>query len=388
LPLNKLDNFIKNIEGRILYVNPNDLDASDAVDNQGNSLARPFKTIQRALIEAARFSYVRGNDNDITEKTTVLLFPGEHIVDNRPGWAIYNNSGAAYAVPRTGGTGVPAQTALSLELDSIFDLNQQDNLLYKYNSYYGGAIVPRGTSIVGLDLRKTKVRPKYVPNPTDPAVATSSIFRITGACYFWQFSMFDGDETGTVYTNPTYFDEEYTSVPLFSHHKLRCFEYVDGVNKIGTYDLTDLDMYYSKLSNAFNNYREIVDKFPAEPLGFSKRTPEWEIVGAFQSDPIDISSIVSGNGTTASSIITVTTSTEHNLNAGTPVKIRGVSEQTYNISTKVQSVLSSTTFTYLLPSFPANLVANPSASGSTVTVETDTVRTSCPYIFNCSLMRS
>ena len=129
MPLNKLDNFIKNIEGRILYVNPNDLDASDAVDNQGNSLARPFKTIQRALIEAARFSYVRGNDNDITEKTTVLLFPGEHIVDNRPGWAIYNNGGVAYAVPRTGGAGVPAQTALSLELDSIFDLNQQDNLL-------------------------------------------------------------------------------------------------------------------------------------------------------------------------------------------------------------------------------------------------------------------
>ena len=134
MPLNKLDNFIKNTEGRILYVNPSDLDSTDAIDNQGNSLARPFKTIQRALLEAARFSYVRGNDNDITEKTTVLLFPGEHLVDNRPGWAIYNNGGAAYAVPRTGGVGVPAQGALSLELDSIFDLTQEDNLLYKYNS--------------------------------------------------------------------------------------------------------------------------------------------------------------------------------------------------------------------------------------------------------------
>ena len=385
MPLNKLDNFIKNIEGRILYVNPSDLDSSDAIDNQGNSLARPFKTIQRALIESARFSYIVGNDNDIVEKTTVLLFPGEHIVDNRPGWAIYNNSGAAYAVPTTGGVGVPAQTALSLETDSIFDLTQQDNLLYKYNSYYGGVIIPRGTSLVGLDLRKTKIRPKYVPNPTDPAVAESSIFRVTGACYIWQLSMFDGDETGTVYTNPTYFDDQYTSVPLFSHHKLRCFEYADGVKKIGSYNLTDLDMYYSKLSNAFNNYREIVDKFPSAPLGFAKKTSEWEIVGALQSDPINISSIVSGNGTTASSIVTIVTSTEHNLNSGTPIKIRGVSESTYNISTKVQSIIDSTTFTYLLPSFPANLVANPSSSGSTVTVETDNVNGASPYIFNCSL---
>ncbi len=385
MPLNKLDNFIKNTEGRILYVNPSDLDSSDAIDNQGNSLARPFKTIQRALIEAARFSYVRGNDNDITEKTTILLFPGEHVIDNRPGWAIYNNNGAAYAVPRTGGNGVPAQGVLSLGLDSIFDLNQEDNILYKFNSFYGGVIVPRGTSLVGLDLRKTKIRPKYVPNPTDPAVPSASIFRITGACYFWQFSFFDGDETGTVYTNPTFFDEEFTSVPLFSHHKLRCFEYVDGVNKVSPYALTDLDMYYSKLSNAYNNVREILDKFPADPLGFSKRTPEWEIVGAFQSDPIEISSILSGNGTTASSTITVTTEIEHNLNAGTPIKIRGVSEQTYNVSTKVQTVIDSTTFTYLLPSFPANLNANPSASGSTVTIETDTVTGASPYIFNCSL---
>ena len=88
MPLNKLDNFIKNTEGRILYVSPSDLDSTDTIDNQGNSLARPFKTLQRALIESARFSYVKGNSNDIIEKTTILLMPGEHTVDNRPGLAI------------------------------------------------------------------------------------------------------------------------------------------------------------------------------------------------------------------------------------------------------------------------------------------------------------
>ena len=88
MPLNKLDNFIKNTEGRILYVSPADLDATDSIDNTGNSLARPFKTIQRAILESARFSYVKGNSNDLIEKTTILLMPGEHIVDNRPGFIL------------------------------------------------------------------------------------------------------------------------------------------------------------------------------------------------------------------------------------------------------------------------------------------------------------
>ena len=57
MALSRLENFIKNVEGNILYVNPDDLDSTDDINNQGNSLTRPFKTIQRALLEAARFSY-------------------------------------------------------------------------------------------------------------------------------------------------------------------------------------------------------------------------------------------------------------------------------------------------------------------------------------------
>ena len=84
--LSRLDNFLKNVRGNILYVNPNDLDSTDSIENQGNSLARPFKTIQRALVEASRFSYQRGLKNDRFGQTTILLYPGDHIVDNRPGW--------------------------------------------------------------------------------------------------------------------------------------------------------------------------------------------------------------------------------------------------------------------------------------------------------------
>ena len=392
MPLNKLENFIKNAEGRILYVNPNDLDSTDGIENQGNSLTKPFKTIQRALIEAARFSYLKGNDNDFVERTTILLFPGEHIVDNRPGFGIRSESGQAKAIS-PGGASTGAINTFSLTLDSNFDLTQEDNILYKFNSVNGGVVIPRGTSIVGLDLRKTKIRPKYVPNPTDNDVKHSAIFRITGACYFWQFTIFDGDELETVYTDPLNFGSVNKSKPTFSHHKLTCFEYADGITKIEQYsELTDLDIYYSKLSNAYNKAsanREITQKYPSSPKGFAPQRPEFEIVGAFATDPLNVTLIESGDGATPGQVVTVSTSVPHNLTGGTPIKVRGVNVADYNISTKVSSVINETKFTYLLPFVRGNLPAGEagglSSANAQVLVETDTVSGASPYIFNISL---
>ncbi len=391
MPLNKLENFIKNYEGRILYVNSNDLDATDSITNQGNSLTKPFKTIQRALIEAARFSFIVGNNNDNNARTTILVFPGDHIIDNRPGFGIKKiGTALAEAVAPNGNTTSPASDIFSLNLESNFDLSQEDNILYKFNSVEGGVIIPRGTSIVGLDLRKTRIRPKYVPNPTDPEVPSTSVFRVTGLCYFWQFSFFDADESGLVYTNDKVFSSGSgnLSTPTFSHHKLTCFEYADGVNVPSGYDTTDLDMYYAKLSNAFNegSGRQIpaAQKFPLAPDAFAKERPEWEIVGAFAADPITISDIVSGDGATPEPTVTVTTVEDHELNVGTPIKIRGIDVDDYNISTTVASVNGPKEFTYLLPFVRNNLPADPSGSG-TVTIETDTVKGASPYVFNCSL---
>ena len=392
MPLNKLDNFIKNVEGRILYVSPSDLDSTDSIDNQGNSLARPFKTVQRALIEAARFSYFKGNSNDAIEKTTILLMPGDHKIDNRPGFAIKpNGSSAASAVAPSGAVTTNAQDVFGLDLNTNFDINQEDNVLYKFNSVHGGVIVPRGTSIVGLDLRKTKIRPKYVPNPTQSNTVApySAIFRITGTCYFWQFSFFDGDENETVYTHKSDFSSN-LSKPTFSHHKLTCFEYADGVN-IYNNGLTDLDMYYAKLSRAFNpaTGRDIDEKYPENPDGFAPRRPEFEIVGAFAADPLTISDIISGDGAgNPTQVVTVTTDLDHNLNVGTPIKIKGVGDSRYNISTKVASISSTNTkvFTYFLDVIPSDLDDNPTITGNeTVTIETDTVSGASPYIFNISM---
>jgi len=388
LPLNKLENFIKNTDGRTLYVNPNDLNATDSITNQGTSLTEPFRTIQRALIESARFSYVRGDDNDLIERTTIMVYPGDHPIDNRPGFGIKTVGNSPVAVTPSGELVDPFQ-AFNLTDASNFDIESSNNVLYRFNSIHGGVIVPRGTSIVGMDLRKTKIRPIYVPNPTDDSVDYSAIFRITGTCYFWQFTIFDGNENGVVFTDPRDFSENNQSRPTFSHHKLTAFEYADGVNPAvdSGFELTDLAMYYSKLSNAYNEAsgRPIDEKYPSDPGGFAPQRPEFEIVGAFATDPINITRLISGDGFVPDAVITVDTQVPHELNTGTPIKIRGVAISDYNISTKVSAVLSPTRFTYNLSFVRPNLPAEPSVSSATVTVETDTVTGASPYIFNCSM---
>jgi hypothetical protein len=393
MPLNRLDNFIKNTEGRILYVSPSDLDSTDSILNTGNSLARPFKTIQRALIEAARFSYVKGDSNDETEKTTILLMPGEHIVDNRPGWSIFNDGGTPKVIRSDASAAEVVPADFYLTLESNFDLTQSGNHLYRFNSINGGVIVPRGVSIVGLDLRKTKVRPKYVPNPTD-STPNSAIFRITGACYFWQFSLFDADELGTVYTKNNNFSTTNQAVPTFSHHKLTVFEYADGVNEVSNYNITDLGMYYAKLSVAYGtgSGRDVDDKFPTLPKGFEPQRPEYEIVGAFAADPLKITSIEAGTGGVVTNRVTVTTETAHGLSAGTPIRISGVTpvdgDTNYNVSTKVSEIdaTNPNIFYYNLLYAPATMTTPGVISGNEfVTIETDTVSGASPYIFNCSM---
>ena len=84
-----------------------------------------FKTIQRALIEASRFSYQKGFDNDRFSKTTIVLGAGDHYIDNRPGWI---PNGLNNFITRSG-----QNTSEFPELSntSNFDLNEADNILYK-----------------------------------------------------------------------------------------------------------------------------------------------------------------------------------------------------------------------------------------------------------------
>lgn len=388
MPLSRLDNFLKNVKGNILYVDPNSLDATDSVENQGNSFARPFLTLQRALIESARFSYQRGLDNDRFEKTTIYLAPGVYHIDNRPGLI---PTGDDEYLQRSG---VTSGTLPALSNTSIFDVFDPDNVLYKLNSIYGGVIIPRGTSIVGQDLRKVQVRPLYVPNPSNDDIERSAIFRVTGAVYMNSFTIKDANPQKPCYKDYT----SNTFTPSFSHHKLTSFEYADGKNAVDiddgfidySTDRTDLDMYYEKIGIVYGaaSGREIEPDFPSNGVDIQPRIDEFRIVGPVSGD-VGITSIKAGDGNTTSTIIDVELSEAiFGLNIDTNVIINDVPDSRYNGTYLVTEVTSATSegvtgFKYQVPNAPTD--ALPSPSGSSVELSTDTVTSASPYIFNVSL---
>ena len=383
MPLSRLENFLINTDGNILYVNPSDLDATDSFDNKGNSLTRPFKTIQRALIEAARFAYQVGDNNDRFDRTTILLYPGTHLIDNRQGLQVGLTSGAVkyYDQNNVDRTSV---TNLTLTATSELDIENGGNILYKFNSIDGGVIVPKGTSIVGLDLRKTKVKPLYVPDPEDVTVDRAALFRITGGCYFWQFSMFDADRE-------VFFNKSYSSKknPSYSHHKLTCFEYADGVNKrlapTSEQEYTDLQMYYFKLMNAYgtNTGNRNITDFPTAD-DFQPNTAEFKIVGDLSANDFNVTELRADNAASPKEAI-VTVDAAHNLSRDDAFRIVGVGGSTlYEGSFRVSGINSARQFTYILPSDPNqdNITIQ---NTEKVVIEADNVNGASPYIFNCSL---
>ena len=384
--LSRLDNFLKNARGNILYVNPNDLDSTDSIENQGNSLTRPFKSLQRALIEAARFSYQRGLNNDRFGQTTILLYPGDYPIDNRPGWI---PDGVGNFKLRNGSS---SSNFSPWDLTTNYDLTVADNALYKMNSVHGGVIVPRGTSIVGMDLRKTKIRPLYVPSSTNDNIDRSAIFRVTGGCYFWQFSFFDGDPNGQVYVD--YTDTKF--IPNTSHHKLTCFEYADGTNNVSIADAfmtysterTDLEMYYEKVGLAYGQAsgRSVEPDYPSSGLDIQPKIDEHRIVGS-TGLTVGITSIRShdGSSTTVSTTdITLTTDTEvAGLDVDTPFRVEGVTVAGYNGQYVVSEKVSSTQIKYQVQNPP--LEPSPAATGSQLSLQSDTVTSASPYIFNISM---
>ena len=384
--LSRLDNFLKNARGNILYVNPNDLDSTDSIENQGNSLTRPFKSLQRALIEAARFSYQRGLNNDRFGQTTILLYPGDYPIDNRPGWI---PDGVGNFKLRNGSS---SSNFSPWDLTTNYDLTVADNALYKMNSIHGGVIVPRGTSIVGMDLRKTKIRPLYVPSPTNDNIDRSAIFRVTGGCYFWQFSFFDGDPNGQVYVD--YTDTKF--IPNTSHHKLTCFEYADGTNNVSIADAfmtysterTDLEMYYEKVGLAYGQAsgRSVEPDYPSSGLDIQPKIDEHRIVGS-TGLTVGITSIRShdGSSTTVSTTdITLTTDAEvAGLDVDTPFRVEGVTVAGYNGQYVVSEKVSSTQIKYQVQNPP--LEPSPAATGSQLSLQSDTVTSASPYIFNISM---
>ena len=282
MSLTRLSNLISSTEGRFLYVDPNEFNASDLITNRGNSPTRPFKTIQRALLEVARFSYIAGPErgNDKYDQFTILLSPGDHWIDNRPGYFVDWDTTANYWDTDQQLNGVDIIPKLTDQ--SNFNIFEDNNDLFKFNSYEGGVIIPRGTSLVGSDLRKTRIRPRYVPDPmyaeyldsdntgyetsdykvpgvyieesSSRTLPRAAFFRVTGGCYFWQFSIFDSVPTSTggvfryasndaadtikftKYTSNYEWNNQKQALTvdkttgLGSHHKLTGFAFANGMS--------------------------------------------------------------------------------------------------------------------------------------------------------------
>jgi hypothetical protein len=396
MSLTRLKNIITSRTGRIIYVNPDDFDASDAIDNRGNSALRPFKSLQRALLEVARFSYRVGLSNDEFDAFSIYLYPSEYIIDNRPGEILY--------------TEVPP-----LDANSNFDLTSPNNILYKFNSVEGGVIIPRGCSIIGSDLRRTKIIPKYIPYPTTRSSlgitpsnepSKTAIFRATGGCYFWQFSFFDGDQTGVYFKE----NDATTIQPTYSHHKITAFEFADGKNPLSfliqqglvkpNFDIsssvipdiqsrTDLEIYYQKISRGFTAIPDTTGLPGQDQL--QARIEENRIVGPI-SDEFQVLQITrNGQTATAFTVDELGNPVNHGFSVGVSINISGVTGSTgtqseldaslYNGSFTVTSAQGNV-FTYQMASEPTG---NAIGTNILVKVEIDTVDSASPYIFNLSL---
>ncbi len=384
MALSRLQNFLQSSTGRILHVNPADLNSSDSIENQGNTPLTPFKTINRALLEASRYSYVIGEQNDSFNFCTILLYPAEHLVDNRPGLVI-DDTGSGFL--RNGS----ASSLSQFDLNTVLDLTDPNNQLYLLNSVYGGVIIPRGTSIVAQDLRKTVVRPLYVPDSRSGDIERSAIFRVTGAAFFFSFSILDADPSGFCYKN--YGTQKFT--PNFSHHKLTAFEYVDGVSPVSISDAflnvtttrTDLEQYYEKVSLVYgqSSGRPIdnVNYSGGVSVDIQPIIDEFRIVGP-RGDAIGISSISSGNGITPSELITVTLDgPATGISVDTSVQISGVDVNGYDGQFVVSAVPAENQIQYITPNVPT--VANPAIFGATLNIISDTIASASPYIYNVSL---
>ena len=404
MPLTRLDNLITSKTGKYLYVSPDDFNATDALSNRGNSPVTPFKSIQRAFIEIARYSYTPGTtNNDRFDQFTIMLMPGIHYIDNRPG--LVDVSG----IDQFGFD----QANNAWTDNSILDVSNPDNIFYKFNNTEGGAIIPRGSSLVGYDLRRTTVRPLYVPDPANTLTPRSALFNVTGGCYFWQFTIKDGQTTsesplynssagtGEVYYDPIDFTKK--AAPNYSHHKLTVFEYADS---------EELGLYYQKVAKAFSAYQPTIDDFTTTPSGeilreFDQRVQENRIVGPL-SDSRVIESLKFTDQTTDPSIppstteVEVTTKTDHGYFVNQYVAISNteiddVLEGIFKVK-EINISGDARKFKYEVP-FVTSAIGTNIASGQTISVDTtpalgqncqalaevDSVESASPYVFNCSI---
>ena len=194
---------------------------------------RPFRTINRAVIEAAIITskdwYTITDPAAHVDCVSIVLAPGVHTLYNDPGSA--STSLASWGASKTPTTAE----------------------LIQFNpATVGGVLLPRGCSLCGADLRKVTIRPNWVPANADEAADYSNrreMLKITGTGYFFGFTIMD--KVGS------------TS----SHHLLSGFGFASKA---------ELDDFYAKTLSAVGDGADLAATLT------KTRATEYQIVG-----PID-----------------------------------------------------------------------------------------------------
>jgi hypothetical protein len=140
----------------------------------GYTASRPFKTPNRAAIEAAIITskdwYTYSDPRAHVDCVTIVLSGGVHIV--------YNDPGSSSTSLASWGT---------LKDPTIAEL-------IAFNPTTGGVLLPRGCSMHGQDLRKTSVRPNWVTAVVDELADYSNrraIFKVSGTGFFFNATTMD-----------------------------------------------------------------------------------------------------------------------------------------------------------------------------------------------------
>jgi hypothetical protein len=180
--------FLGGSNGFSVFVAPNYEQATDAIDNDGQTI--PFQTLNRAIIEVGR-KIVRDALQELQALNlyTIYVLNGFQTVANGPGTPTISTFDVDYS-PGANRTPVTQST------------------MQQFNHPEGGLILPRGISIIGLDLKKCELRPTYIPTykypgfPIDYQQARngpffsvnqplSAVFRWSGDSYLSNLSVRD-----------------------------------------------------------------------------------------------------------------------------------------------------------------------------------------------------
>jgi hypothetical protein len=170
--------YLGGTNGLTVFVAPEYPNSTDSLANDGQTV--PFLTINRAVLEVSKY-IVQDAINGISpgnNRYLIVLAPGRHCVVNRPG---------------------SSASSFDVDLSSPYTQVTQDILAEFNPEGVGGLILPRGVSVIGLDLKKCELHPTYVPKYTHPAFPSpyqqqvggpeykneplSSIFRWSGNTY-------------------------------------------------------------------------------------------------------------------------------------------------------------------------------------------------------------